>query len=404
MNVSRYILYTLVSLLLAVLVFGVFISRSDVQLRTDILRANHKKYFDYRGITHVMSNASSGSASVPDIITQANLAGVDYMYVTDLNDFAPDHDIFGYNQGVLVFTGKKISYLDSHFLLYSQESLKKLDSLGTAQALTNDFLNRTPTDSSPYTIVMAHPFKRDHEWTSPYPEGLDGIEVMNLSHMWQQSWLTHKPSFIWSLFLYIFNPKISLLRLVDDPSKEIELWDTLNKTVKTIGFLGNNSTGKIFSLGPISASFPTYEDSFKFASNHVLLRSELTGVASRDLEKIHNALITGNFYFSIDALASPKGFAAYMRSGNHDYLMGDSVKYSKDLKLYVDLPELSSKTFEVKLFKNGREIAVSREKNTVWNVDGPGFYRLYARLRVQFPIPGELRWIPWIYTNNFYVK
>jgi hypothetical protein len=257
MGFSKYLLYSFTSLVLAVFVFGVFISRSDIQLRTDLLRENHKKFFDYRGITHAMSNASSGSASVPDMITQANLAGVDYLYVTDLNDFTPDHEIFGYNQGVLVFTGKKISYLDSHFLLYSSESLKKLDSLGTAQALTNDFLNRTPTDTPPFTIVMAHPFKQDHEWNGPYPEGLNGIEVMNLSHMWQQSWLTHKPSFIWSLFLYIFNPKISLLRLVDDPSKEIELWDTLNKSAKTLGFLGNHSTGKIFSFGPLSASFPT---------------------------------------------------------------------------------------------------------------------------------------------------
>jgi hypothetical protein len=93
-----------------------------------------------------------------------------------------------------------------------------------------------------------------------------------------------------------------------------------------------------------------------------------------------------------------------MRSNGHDYLMGDSVKYNKDLKLYVDLPPLSSKTFEVKLFKNGQEMKASRIKNTVWEIEGPGFYRVYARLRIQFPIPGELRWIPWIYTNNFYVQ
>jgi len=404
MRFSKYIVSTLAAFMLMLMVFGVFVSRSELQLRTDILRDNHKKFFDYRGITHTMSNYSTGSSSVPDMITEAASAQVDYLYVTDYNDFAPEHEIFGYNQGVLVFTGKKISYLDSHFLLYSKDSLKKLDSLGTAQALTNDFLNRTPTDSVPFTIVMAHPFKEGHEWTQAYPEGLNGIEVMNLRHMWQQSWLTQKPSFIWSLFLYIFNPKISLLRLIDDPEKELDLWDKLNKSKKTLGFLGNHSTGKIFSFGPLSVSFPTYEDSFRFASNHILLRSELTGVASRDLEKIHTALSTGNFYFAIDALASPKGFAAYMRSGGRDYLMGDVVRLAKDVKLHVDLPPLNNQIFETKLYRNGQEIKSSRTKNTVWDINEPGFYRIYVRMRVQLPIPGELRWIPWIYTNNFYVR
>lgn len=404
MSISKYILYFISALLLILMVFGVFISRSNIQLRTDILREHHKKFFDYRGITHTMSNYSSGSSSIPDMVTEAAAAQVDFLYATDLNDFAPEHEIFGYNQGVLVLTGKKISYLDSHFLLYSQDGFKKLDSLGTAQALTTDFLNHMPTDSSPFTIVMAHPFKEGHEWTQAYPEGLNGIEVMNLRHMWQQSWLTQKPSFIWSLFLYIFNPKIALLRLIDDPAKELELWDQLNKKKKTLGFLGNHSTGKIFSFGPLSVSFPTYEDSFKFASNHVLLRSELTGVASRDLEKIHTALTAGNFYFSIDALANPKGFAAYMRSDGRDELMGDTIKLSKDLRLVVDLPPLSSQALETKLYKDGREFKSSRSRNTVWDIDQPGNYRIYVRLRVQLPIPGELRWIPWIYTNNFYVR
>lgn len=404
MGISKYIFYSLATFFLLLMMFGVFISRSDIQIRSDILRENHKKFFDYRGITHTMSNYSSGSSSVPDMIAEASNAQVDYLYITDLNDFVPEHEIFGYNQGILVFTGKKISYLDSHFLLYSAHSLNKLDSLGTAQAITNDFLNRMPTDASPYTIVMAHPFKQNHEWTLPYPEGLNGIEVMNLRHMWQENWLERKPSFIWSLFLYIFNPKISLLRLIDDPTQEIDLWDTLNKSHKTLGFLGNHSTGKIFSFGPISLSFPTYEDSFRFASNHVLLRSELTGVASRDQEKIHGALTAGNFYFSIDALSSPKGFASYMRTNGRDYLMGDSIPLNKDLKLQVDLPPVLSKKFEVKLYKNGKEIKVSRTKNTTWDINEPGFYRVYVRVRIQFPIPGELRWIPWIYTNNFYVK
>lgn len=381
-----------------------FISRYDLQIRSNIVQRKHEKFFDYRGITHALTARSQGSSPPADMIESASKSGVDYLYITDLNDFDTTHDIFGYNNNVLVFTGKKISYLDSHFLIYSQNSLKKFDSLGTSQALISDFLNQVPTDIEDSPIVMAHPFKQDHEWTSTYPPGLDGIEVMNLRHMWQQSWLTKKASFIWSLFIYIFNPKIALVRLIDEPVRELKLWDELSGKRPTLGLLGSQSTGKIFSVGFASISFPTYEDSFKFGSNHIMMRSELTGVASRDKEKIHQALTNGNFYFSVDALANPQGFGAYMTTRGRDYLMGETISWSPDLMLTVNLPQLLTENFQIKLFRNGVEIAASRQKDTKWEIKEPGVYRVYARIRLQLPIPGDLRWVPWIYTNNFYVR
>ncbi len=401
---TRFFLYSLISLIVSLLFFGVFISRYDLQLRGSLAIRNHPKFFDYRGITHTMTEYSQGSAPPAEMVESANKAGVDFLYITDHNDFDSSHEIFGYNDDVLVLTGKKVSYLDSHFLLYSQNSLRQMDSMGTTHALLSDFLNRVPTDAEDITVVLAHPFKQGYGWTPPYPEGLDGIEVMNLRHMWRMAWENKKASFIWSLFLYIFNPKIALVRLIDEPHNELELWDQLSQKRKTIGVLGNHSTGKIFNLGPLSLSFPTYEDSFKFGRNHVLLKSELTGVNSRDIEKIHSAISRGNFYFAIDALANPQGFAAYMSTNGRDIPMGESVKWAPDLKLNVDLPKLNVDTYQIKLYKNGKELMESRSLNTKWPIKEPGVYRVYVRVRLQLPIPGDLRWVPWIYTNNFYVR
>jgi len=400
----RYLAYSLLSLLIAFLLFGVFISRYDLQLRTSLTVNNHPGFFDYRGITHTMTNYSQGSAGPAEMFENASKAGVDFLYVTDHNDFDPSHEIFGYNDDVLVLTGKKVSYLDSHFLLYSQTSMKKIDSLGAAQALLVDLLNRVPTDAEDVTVIMAHPFKLGHEWTPPFPEGMDGLEVMNLNQMWQRAWITKKASFIWSLLLYVFNPKIALVRLIYEPRQELDLWDKLSQKHKMLGVLGNHSTGKIFALGPLSLSFPTYEDSFRFASNHVLLKSELTGVASRDIEKIHGAFTRGNFYFAIDALANPQGFAAYMTSNGHDISMGETVKMAPDLNLTVDLPKLNVNTYQVKVYRDGKELLVSKDQNSKWPIKQPGVYRVYVRVRLQLPIPGDLRWVPWIYTNNFYVQ
>lgn len=404
MRFSRLLFYFLITFIFSVLFFGVFISRYDLQLRKDLTPSPHEKFFDYRGVTHALTSHSLGSSPPAEMIEHAAKAHIDFLYITDFNDFDSSHEVFGYNNDVLVFTGKKLSLLDAHFLLYSRNSLRRISSLGTAQAMINDFINRMPSETEAETVVLAHPFKPGHEWSLEYPKGLNGIEVMNLRQMWQQTWLHKKASFLWSLFLYIFNPKIALLRLINEPSKELQLWDQLNRTHKTMGVLGNHSTGKIFSAGPISFSFPTYEDSFRFASNHILLPAELTGVASRDMDKVHKAFTNGHFYFAIDALANPQGFAAYMRSSGEDYLMGSRVPLSKNTKLIVDLPELNIKSFEVKVYKNGIEFEQSRKQNSEFKITESGNYRVYARLRLQLPIPGELRWIPWIYTNHFYVR
>ncbi|MBY0386350.1 hypothetical protein K2X05_14435 [bacterium] len=404
MRFSKIFLYLATFIIFLVLFFGIFISRYELQLRRDLSASPHPKFFDYRGVSHSLTSYSQGSAPPAEMIEHAAKANIDYLYITDLNDFDASHEIFGYNNDVLVFTGKKISLLDAHFLVYSKESLERMNSLGTAQTLINDFMNRMPSETEAETVFLAHPFKQGHEWSMDYPKGLNGIEVMNLRQMWQQTWLHKKASFLWSLFLYAFNPKIALLRLINEPTKEINLWDRLNLSHKTIGVLGNHSTGKIFSAGPISFSFPTYEDSFRFGSNHILMSGELTGVASRDLEKIHKAFTNGQFYFAIDALANPEGFAAYMKSAGREFMMGSIVPLSKNTTLYVDLPALNIKSFEIKVFKDGIELLRSTNQKSEFKITEAGNYRVYARLRLQLPIPGELRWIPWIYTNNFYVR
>jgi hypothetical protein len=403
-KISKILLSGFTVLIFLVLFFGIFISRYDLQLRQHLAATPHPKYSDYRGVTHALTNNSQGSAPPSEMVDHASKAQIDFLYITDFNHFDSSNDLFGYNNDVLVFTGKKVSVLDAHFLVYSQQSLRQMDSLVSAQTLINDFVNRMPSEFKAETVFLAHPFKAGHEWSLEYPKGLNGIEVMNLRQMWQQTWIHKKASFVWSLFLYIFNPKIALLRLINEPKREVKLWDQLNRTQKTIGVLGNHSTGKIFSAGPISFSFPTYEDSFRFASNHILIPGELTGISSRDMERVHRAFTNGNFYFSIDALANPEGFAAYMKSGKRDYLMGSAVPLAKNSTLYVDLPALNIKSIEIKVFKDGMEYLRSQKQNSEFPITETGNYRVYVRLRLQLPIPGELRWIPWIYTNNFYVR
>lgn len=405
MRIARLVSLFLGFLAIAFLIFGIFLSRYDLQLNADALASPHKKFYDYRGSTHVMTSHSQGGSTPAEMLIAADTAGMDFVYITDYNDFISGHSNFSYNDNVAVFTAKKLSYLDSHFLVYSPQKLSHIDSIGASHAVLSDLLNKVPSETAATLTVMAHPFKKGNEWASDgYPSGLQGIEVMNLRHMWQQKWLSSKVSFVWSCLLYLFNPKIALLRLVQEPQRELQLWDRLNQKQKTLGLLGSHATGQLFNVGSLKIPFPRYEDSFRFGSNHLLMKSELTGVYSLDAEKIHNAFTAGQFYFALDAVANPKGFAAYMSSKDRDFLMGDTVPLAMQPKLTVDVPPLHTKAVEIRIYKNGTELQKIRDSRAEIKITEPGVYRVQVRVRVQLPIPGELRWIPWIYTNNFYVR
>lgn len=405
MRIARLLFSFFALTAIVFLIFGIILSRYDLQLNADALQTHHKKFYDYRGITHVLTSYSLGGATPAEMLIDANKAKIDYMYITDYNDFSPEHALFGYNNDVVVFTAKKLSYLDAHFLVYSNQPLKQIESIGSSHAVLSDLLNKVPTETTGSLTVLAHPFKKGNEWTSDgYPSGMQGIEVMNLRHMWQQKWISNKVSFAWSCLLYLFNPKVALLRLVQEPQRELVLWDQLNQKQKTLGLLGVHATGQIFNLGPLAIPFPKYEDSFRFGSNHLLMKSELTGVYAIDAENIHAAFTAGHFYFALDAVANPKGFAAYIKTKDKDYSMGDTLSINSQPTLVVDVPPLNTKSVEIRIYKNGQEIHKVRGTNTEWKIDTAGVYRVQVRVRVQLPIPGELRWIPWIYTNNFYIK
>lgn len=386
-----------------VLGLGVFLSSSEINIRGRLNQRKHPLFYDYPGVTHASTKGGRGSQPTKYVLQSAAESNISFLFLTDLNDFSSKQQPYGYHQDVLLLPGKKVSHLDSHLLLYSKKKMSEIDSLGKAAMMVNDLTQQPLSGQDPF-VVVAHPFKKGFHWNQaelPHPSG---IEVINLRHLWQQAWLNKKASFIWSLYLYIFNPKIALIRLLNEPQKELQLWDQLNDKSKTIGFLGNNTVGRIFHLGPFSFAFPTYRQSFEFASNHVLLSSELTGIAERDTPKVVNALKKGQFYMSIDALADPVGFATYLTRGKNVHPLGAEVEFTKGLKLHVDVPQVENLPMEVKVYRNGNEWNISKDLNSQWELTEPGNYRVYVRIRLKLPIPGELRWVPWIYTNYFYVR
>ncbi len=393
------------SIILAAMAYGLFISQYNIGIiDNDLNLKNPEGYYDYRGVTHSHSNLSTGSAPQNEVIESAQKAGLDFLFLTELNYLGEETRLEGYFEKLLVLQSNEYSYLDSHVLYYDHHSTSPYKGLGEVQVFLADLLSKKQSESAPGFSVLAHPFKEGYSWTREMPEGLEGVEIINLKSIWQNSWNESKISFLWSVFVYPFNPQLALIRLYLEPAREIALWDKLNEKKKVHAFLGNDSTARLASIGETYFKFPSYEDSFAIASNHVLLTSELTGDFNSDRDKIMRALRNGNFYLCLDLLGNPKGFFAEINSASRNYLPGSSITLAEARTLTIKLPKAPSVPYEIRIIKDGQLLQTYNVPEVSYAITTKGVYRVVVRVIPTFPLPDGKKWIPWIHTNAFYVN
>lgn len=386
--------------------YGLFLNRYDINIYPRELRADHPTgYYDYRGVLNVHSRKSTGGGNYKQIIQAAKNSDVDFLIFTDLNQQEAESEIDGYHEELLVFTGGEYSYINSRLLMAEIPSQFDFKGVGQGQVYFADILSQPSTSNNDPVMFLAHPFKPKYQWTGEFPPGLDGLEIINLKSVWQQAWLEKRVSFFWTIFTLPFNEQLALVRLLESPNKEVELWDQLSQSRHTIGVLGADAESRIRISDDYWLPFPSYESLFSLASNHILLKSELTGNAKTDKEKVLSALRTGQFYFSLDVLANPKGFNAYIKNAQgQTFLMGSSLKIQEGLELIVELPNKPQVPFDLDIFRNGERIMTSNSQLTRLSLHEAGVYRVRVRVIPTFPIPDGKKWVPWIFSNPFYVQ
>lgn len=392
--------------LIAYFSYGFYISQSEISVwPSQLRRENPAGFYDYRGVINVHTDVSIGSSPPAQVIAAAKMTGLDFIMLTDLNDFNSPPTADGYSGTTLVMTGHKISYLDSRLIWYSPKGGLPGETLGEAQVRLADLLSQ-PTGSNPDDLlILAHPYKAGFSWTGELPTGLDGFEVLNAKSLSVRSWEASKLSTIWSLVTYPFNPKLAFLRLFSEPTEEIELYDRLGQQRHVVGFAGAEASARAIPFAEYLIKFPSYQRSFDFITNHVLLKSELTGNAASDRQKIFAALKNGSLYLALELLGDPKGFNAWMEDrAGHVFEMGSTLKASKSLKLGVHLPGTPTSFFEIVVYRNGVRHQTFNEPDVSMPVTEPGVYRVQVRLSPYLPLPDAKRWITWIYTNGFTVK
>lgn len=399
------VIATLSFLLVTFCLYGFYLNQYDFAVVPQQISSEHSRsLYDYKGVMNVHTDLSSGSAPASFVITSAKLANLDFVFFTDYNIFNVPTTFESYHGNLLVFNAGKYSYLDSRLIYYSlnQESIGS--NLGDAQVKLSDLLSQKTGASKDTLTILAHPYKAGFSWSGEIPSGLDGFELVNLKSLINRAWEESKISTIWSLMIYPFNPRLAFVRLYTEPTDEIALLDKMSQQRKIVIYGGTEASARVIPLANYFIRFPSYKRSFDFMSNHVVLKSELTGSFNSDRLKIFNALKNGNFYIALDTLGDPKGFSATIEEENKSHMMGSEVKLSKNMTLKVSLPSKPQEFFEIMIIKDGEVQLRVNEPETVYEIKSPGTYRVQVRVSPMLPIPDAKKWITWIYTNPFFVK
>src|SRR5262245_29108839 len=95
-GLKKFILFVLALGFFYVSVAWVF-GRVDLQVRPELVAPyGHRNFYDYSGVINIQSVRSTGTGTLEDIAQAARNVKLDFVVVTDLNDFENELTTQGY--------------------------------------------------------------------------------------------------------------------------------------------------------------------------------------------------------------------------------------------------------------------------------------------------------------------
>jgi hypothetical protein len=340
---------------------------------------------DLACVVHLHSTHSDGTGTVPEIAKAAARARADVVLLTDHDTLAARRrGEEGWYGDVLVLAGVEVSPLGrDHYLAFGiDEEIRHggLDGCGIARAVR---------DAGGFGFA-AHPFSegfaRFKRPGMPFGgldcDALDGIELWSFANDTGE-----RLSGIPEMIRFLAAPG----RMLDHPpERNMRRWDELcrERRVVAIGGLDAHQFGK--RIGPVvPVRLMAYHRSFRYIRTHVLCAEPPAAELERDRELVFDALRAGRCYIAVDSVAPAHGF----RFEADDVPMGGEAQAGRRT-LRVRTPLAA----QLRLLRDGHEIASTEGTSLDAEVEEPGVYRVEARRHAK----GRER--TWILSNPVYLR
>jgi len=338
---------------------------------------------EYSGVIHIHTNYSDGFVRLKSVAKIANNVGLDYVIVTDHNDFS--HYLEGsegYYGRTLISIGKEVTLKTGHCLAIDIN--RQIQYNGNNLQHYIDQINKQGGMS-----FIAHPHLSDRiefkikkcSWTDWTVKDFTGLEVWSYMHDWIDK------TNIFNVVHNIFKPD----KLIDGPFREtINKWDELCLTRKTVG-IGGLDAHSIPILPFFNVKVFPYKDLFQKVRTHILSEPFENNFV-KDKKNMMNSLRKGHCFFANDYECDSTGFQFWLENEKKEVLaiIGDEIKFSPNNILKIKSPVYG----EIRLIKNGKRISSEQNDYLENKVDEPAVYRVEIRHNNR----------KWIYSNPIYIR
>jgi len=337
---------------------------------------------DLACVIHLHSTHSDGTGTVPEIAAAAHDAEADVVLLTDHDSLeAKRRGEEGLHGDVLVLVGEEVSPLGrDHYLAFGiDEEIRHLNRMTAGE------IARAVRDAGGFGFA-AHPWSEGSDRFKravgmPFADlgAVDGVELWSFV-----TDTVEKLGGVRDGLRFVLSPNSVLDH---PPERNMRAWDALcaERRVPALGGLDAHQIG-VRIAGRVPVKLMGYKRSFRQLRTHVLAE-EL------EPDAIYEALREGRAYLAVDALAPARGFRFWAEGPEGDVAMGAEAPAGR-YKLHAVLPAPA----RLRILRDGEEVAAREAPALVIDVEGPGVYRVEARLERH----GRER--TWIVSNPIYFR
>ena len=330
---------------------------------------------EIEGAYHIHTIFSDGRKSIDKIAKLAAKSDLDFIILTDHGN--PNYESLqsqGWKEGVLVLAGSELSVSRGHLVGLNFNPPPHPFSQNAEDAVYE-------IQSSGGFSIIAHPYSKVR-WTWGEFVDYSGMEIINANSMLKRNILPLLPY----LPALLLKPKYALLKMLDNPQRNLKKWDELNRLHPIYGY---------FSID----AHILYRPLLSLFLLHLSLRKSLPTDFEAARDQVYRAIRKGRFYNAIDAAAQAKGFRFWGEDGERIIMMGSTVRLRSPLSLHIQAPFPFTK--EIYLIRDGKRILHSQKDKLIHIARLPGIYRVEVYLRERTPLGKD---IPWILSNPIFLK
>ncbi len=347
---------------------------------------------------HVHSSHShDGGGTVARIREAARDAGIVAVALTDHNTLAGRAEATSVWPAVVV--GEEVSAHGGHVVALGLHDEARRGGL-PERASVGEALDAVEARGG--LAVVAHPSHPRIPWDRSGSDRVRALEIYNADEDWRDEGVL---DLLGSLLTYPVAPVRSLTLLLDRPTRNLALWDSLLAERDVVGVGACDAHGRLDLPGGARIEFPGYLEAFSLVSTAVWPWWRVSPADSHGTHRpdpavaLQRNIEAGRATVVFRSLGTAEGFRFQIRRGGEVHSSGARVALRAGERTRVVVLSPGGSRAVVRVLKDGRVWREARGPLVDEEVTEPGVYRCEVYQARALPPLYREKEFPWIISN-----